>query len=260
MIRPVTLWPVYLLLSCSAVLTGCSIEPHSHNANTLVPILVELLAHDPLVDTRRTAALSLGKISDSKGIPALTASLKDKDDLVREYSAWALGQMDTELPKSASLALITSLSDSSVDVKQAAATALGNALPQAELLGLLEQILAVSDVSTRRSLIQALSELEIPASYHIFLHAMNDSDRRVRQIAISGLGELADPRALILFRKHLLNDSDEGVRTEAAFRIGKLGSQHDIPTLKQAIETDTTPNVHLWASWALKEVTSNPDS
>lgn len=255
--------PIYLLLSGSivfATLTSCSMEPRSHDANTLVPVLVELLAHDPLADTRRTAALSLGKVADSNGIPALTASLQDKDDLVREYSAWALGQIDTELPKNSALALIMALGDSSVGVKQAAAAALGNVMPQAELLNLLQQILSVSEVTTRRSVIQALSELEIPTSYQIFLDAMKDNDPRVRQLAISGLGELADLRALIIFRQYLLNDPDEGVRTEAAFRLGKLGGQDDIPVLKQAIEADPTPNVHLWASWALKEVMTSPDS
>ena len=234
-------------------------EPRAHDANTLVPVLAELLLHDPQADTRRTAALSLGKIADSNGIPALTTSLKDQDDLVREYSAWALGQMDTELPKNVALALIMALGDPSSRVKQAVAMALGNARPQAELLPLLKQVLAISEVSTRRSVVQALSELEIPSPYEVFLDAAKDDDPRVRQIAISGLGELADVRALALFRKYLLNDADEGVRTEAAFRIGILGGISDIPALKRAVETDPTPNVHLWASWALNEVISNPD-
>ncbi len=234
-------------------------EPRAHDVKTLVPVLAELLLHDPQADTRRTAALSLGKVADSNGIPALTTSLQDPDDLVREYSAWALGQMDTELPKNVALALIMALGDPSTGVKQAAATALGNALPQAEILPLLKQVLAISEVSTRRSVVQALSELEMPSSYKVLIDATKDEDPRVRQIAISGLGELADIRALTLFRKFLLNDPDEGVRTEAAFRIGILGGKNDIPALKQAVETDPTPNVHLWASWALKEATSNPD-
>ena len=235
-------------------------EPRAHDANSLVPVLVELLTQDSNPDTRRTAALSLGKVADSNGIPALTASLKDEDPLVREYSAWALGQMDTELPRSAALALITALGDPSSGVKQNAASALENVVPEEVLVNLLRQVLAVSEISTRRAVVQALSELEIPTSYQVFLDAVKDHDPRVRQIAIAGLGELADSRALIVFRKYLLNDPDEGVRTEAAFRLGKLGGKNDIPVLKKAVETDPTPNVHLWASWALKEATSSPDS
>ena len=255
--------PTYLLLSGSfllAFLTSCSMEPRSHDTNSLVPILVELLTHDPSPDMRRTAAMSLGKMADSNSIPALTASLKDEDPLVREYSAWALGQMDTELSKKVAFALILALGDSSSEVKRVAATALGNVVAEEELLSLLRQVLAVSEVSTKRAVVQALTELEIPSSYQVFLDAVKEHDPRVRQIAIAGLGELADSRSLIVFRKYLLNDPDEGVRTEAAFRLGKLGSQNDIPVLKKAMDADPTPNVHIWASWALKEVSSSPDS
>ena len=65
---------------------------------------------------------------------------------------------------------------------------------------------------------------------------------------------------LVVFRKVLLNDPDEGVRTEAAYRLGILGSKNDVPVLKKAITNDPTPNVHLWATWALKAITSSPDS
>ncbi|WP_454063576.1 HEAT repeat domain-containing protein [Candidatus Nitrospira salsa] len=234
-------------------------EPRSHDANSIVPILTDLLAHDPSPDMRRTAAMSLGKVADSNGIPALTSALNDEDPLVREYSAWALGQMETELPKHSALSLITTLGDSSTPVKQAAASALRNVVPEEALSNLLRQVLAISEVSTRRAVVQALTELEIPSSYSIFLDAVKDEDARVRQTALAGLGELADRRALIVFRTFLLNDPDEGVRTEAAFRLGILGGQNDVPVLKKAIEADPTPNVHLWASWALKEAASNPD-
>ena len=235
-------------------------EPRQHTANSLIPVLVELLREDSSPDIRRTAALSLGKIADANAIPALTTSLKDPDSLVREFSAWALGQIETELPKDSAFALIMALGDTSSNVKRAAATALANAVPEKDLVNLLRQIFAISETSTRRAVVQALSELEIPSSYQVFLVAVKDTDPRVRQIAISGLGELADTRALIIFRKVLLNDSDEGVRTEAAFRLGKLGGKNDIPALRKAIESDPTPNVHLWASWALKEITSSSDS
>ncbi len=260
MIWLLSFFPSYLLLAGSiglAILTSCSVESRSHDPNSLIPILVELLTHDPNPDMRRTAALSLGKVADANGIPALISSLRDEDRLVREYSAWALGQMDNELPQDAALALIATLGDSSKSVKEAAASALDNVVPREDFSNLLGQVLAVSEASTRRAVVQALTELEIPSSYQTFLEAVNDQDPRVRQIAIAGLGELADPRALIVFRKVLLNDPDEGVRTEAAFRIGKLGGQNDVPVLKKAIESDPTPNVHLWASWALKEVTSS---
>ena len=235
-------------------------ESQSHDSDSVVPILAELLEHDPDPDMRRTAALSLGKVADSDGIRALLSGLKDSDTRVREYSAWALGQMEEELPHETALALVMSLGDSAVPVKQAAAASLSNAIPKEELSNLLRQVLAVSEVSTRRAAVQAMGELELPSAYGTFLHAVKDPDPRVRQFAIAGLGELSDDRPLVVFRKVLLNDPDEGVRTEAAFRLGLRGTKNDVPVLKKAIKNDPTPNVHLWANWALKEISSSPDS
>ena len=76
----------------------------------------------------------------------------------------------------------------------------------------------------------------------------------IRQTAIAGLGELGDPRGLLVLRTHLLQDSNVGVRSEAAFRLGKLGGPADRPALRQARETDPTPNVHFWATWSLKQI------
>ncbi|MCA9473132.1 MAG: HEAT repeat domain-containing protein [Nitrospirales bacterium] len=239
---------------------SCSSEPTSHDSDSVVPILMELLEHDPDTDMRRTAALSLGKVADSDGIPALRSGLKDSDSLVREYSAWALGQLEEELPQDAALDLIMALGDPAVNVKQTAAASLRNAVPQKSLSNLLKQVLAVSEVSTRRAAVQAMGELELHSAYGAFLLAVEDPDPQVRQYAIAGLGELSDDRALVIFRKVLLNDPDEGVRSEAAYRLGILGNKNDVPVLKQAMTNDPTPNVHLWATWALKELTASPDT
>lgn len=45
---------------------------------------------------RRNAAVALGNLKDPRAIPALAQALKDSDPLVREHSAWALGQIGTE--------------------------------------------------------------------------------------------------------------------------------------------------------------------
>ena len=52
----------------------------------------------------------------------------------------------------------------------------------------------------------------------------------------------------------VLQDSNVGVRSEAAFRLGKLGGPADIPALRQARETDPTPDVHFWATWSLAQI------
>ena len=203
---------------------------------------------------RRTAALSLGKIAHPNSIPALITALGDDDALVREYSAWALGQIGPELTEDAAIALIMALGDEASGVKMAASLALGNVEPQKELIRLLKEVLSISEDRTRMVVIYALSQFDIPSTYPLFLAALKDSSPDVRQGAIAGLGELADRRALPYFQKHLLQDPDEGVRIEAAFRLGKVGSKADVWALRTAIQKDLSPNVHLWASWALEEI------
>ena len=232
-------------------------EAPSQDSQVVAQTLVKLLK-DPHPDVRRTAALSLGKIGDSNSIPALVTALKDDDAKVREYSAWALGQSGDMLSDDAALALVTALGDEVSEVKHAAAASLEYVAPRKEILKLLREIMAISEVKTRIAVVQALSEFDTPLAYPLFIQASKDPEAQVRQTAVAGLGELTDRRAMPLFRYLLLQDKDEGVRTEAAFRIGKLGDSKDIPSLQKAIQTDPTPNVHLWATWALQEIASTP--
>ena len=87
--RPVSLTLSLLLL---ATWVSCQAASSVNDPFTVTAHLVELL-RDPHPDVRRTAALSLGKIGHSAGVPALVKGLGDPDPVVREYSAWALGQI-----------------------------------------------------------------------------------------------------------------------------------------------------------------------
>ncbi len=118
----------------------------------------------------------------------------------------------------------------------------------------LTEAYTISTIPTQRTIIQALSHFEFPSSYALFLQALQSPDHLTRQSAIAGLGELDDPRGLPILRNSLLQDTNVGVRSEAAFRLGKLGSSADVRALRQAMETDPTPTVHFWASWALVQI------
>jgi HEAT repeat protein len=239
------------LLTISSV--GCMIDSTPGEQETVVPILGQLL-EDPNADVRRTAALSLGKIAHPNGIPPLINTLRDEDPQVREYSAWALGQMGPDLSDEAVFGLINALGDDVPAVKHAVASALGQVEPEADRVQLLKEVLAISEVETRKAVIQVLTDFDTPSAYEVILPALKDPDPRVRQSAVSGLGELADRRAVPLLRKKLLKDSDEGVRTEAAFRLGKLGDSADISSLKKAMKSDPASTVKIWAQWALEQI------
>ena len=238
---------------CLFGLIGCVNESPPESHERITERLIPLLA-DPQTDTRRTAALSLGKIGDPQSIPALVLALSDADDQVRESSAWALGTMSDSLSEQALVALVQHLTDPSDSVKQAAVLALGRTTVQEELLRVLTDAYGIATIPTQRAIIQALAHFEFPFSYSVFLQALESPDSFTRQAAIAGLGELGDRRGLPVLRTHLLQDTSVGVRSEAAFRLGKLGSSADVLALKQAMETDPTPSVHFWASWALGQI------
>ena len=118
--------------------------------------------------------------------------------------------------------------------------------------------MTISEVGTRQAVLQVLTDFDRPEAYDLFVKALKDSDPRVRQAAVAGLGELADRKARPLLRKRLRKDADEGVRTEAAFRLGKLGDNADISSLEKAVKTDSSSTVQIWAQWAIQQIEPTP--
>jgi len=215
--------------------------------------LIELL-NDPQPDTRRTAALSLGKISNPQSMAPLIAGLSDPDEEVRQASAWALGNLEDALTTEALMNLVQHIADPSESVRQAVVLALSRTAISEEVIKVLAEAYSISTHATQLTIIQALAQFEFPFAYNLFIEALKSPDPLIRQTAIVGLGELGDPRGLLVMRTHLLQDSNVGVRAEAAFRLGKLGSTADLPALRQARETDSTPTVHFWATWSLTQI------
>ncbi len=250
---------ITLVFVLMVICVGCQADSTRNDPLTLTAALVELL-QDPSPDIRRTAALSLGKIGHSAGTQALAQALSDPDPLVREYSAWALGQIGEEVNTDAALAVVSALGDESPAVKQTAAKALGNIGIRGPMIPLLIEGLKVGEVQSRRAVVDALMHLEGKSAYSALLAALDDPDPKVRQGAIAALGELGDRQALPLFRKSLLSDPNVGVRTEAAYRLGKLGDPTDLHSLQKAAKLDTTPIVHLWATWAINNITPVPET
>ena len=238
-----------LLLLGSA---GCQAEAPVGNPQTITARLVTLL-QDPSPDVRRTAALSLGKIWHSTAATGLVQALSDPDSYVREYSAWALGQIGEDVNDTAAVRLAGALGDDHPSVKQAAALALGKIGPREPVIAILMQVLAVGERSSRRAGVEAFIQLEAKGAFPALRKALTDPDPAVRQGAVAALGELGDRRALPDFRERLLFDASPGVRAEAAYRLGKLGDPGDhaeLQTLHEAAQHDTSPGVRSWAGWA----------
>ena len=244
---------VILIGAACIIAAGCIRDSPPEPPDQVSQRLITLL-DDPQADVRRTAALSLGKISDPASINGLVKSLSDPDQEVRQWSAWALGNLGDHLSQEAVVALIQSLADPSEKVKQTAALALGRTSASKETLKVLSEALHISTPSTQQAIIQGLSHFSFPFAYEIFLEASQSPDPFTRQTALAGMGELGDPRGIPVLRTLLLQDSHVGVRAEAAYRLGKRGGKGEISALQQARDTDPTPTVHFWASWALGQL------
>jgi len=246
---PLTVITACYLFTC----IGCVIETPPESSAQVTERLIPLL-QDPQPDTRRTAALSLGKISDPEGISALISALSDPDEEVRQWSAWALGNLANSLPREALVSLVQHVADPSDVVREAVVLALSQSEISEGLLQVLDEAYSISAPATQLTIIQTLAQFEFPFAFPLFIQALKSQDPLIRQYALVGLGELGDPRGLAVLRKHLLQDSNVGVRSEAAFRLGKVGGLGDRPALRQARESDPTPNVHFWATWSLTQI------
>jgi HEAT repeat protein len=242
-----------IVLICLFSLIGCVVETTPESPERISEQLIELL-QDPQPDSRRTAALSLGKIGDPQSISALISALSDPDKEVRQWSAWALGNFGDALSQEALVGLVQHIPDPSASVRQAVVLALSQTNSSEAVLQVLAEAYTISTHATQLTIIQTLAQFEFPFAYGLFIQALKSADPFIRQAAIAGLGELGDPRGLLVMRTHLLQDSNVGVRSEAAFRLGKIGGSADLPALRQARETDPTPNVHFWATWSMKQI------
>lgn len=236
---------------------GCIVDTPSSPPEHVVQQLGPLLDH-PQAEMRRTAAMSLGKIRHPSSIPFLVKGLRDPDALVRQYSAWGLGNLGETLPEEATRLLAQRLAeDEDPEVQQAAAHALAQTAPlavTADVLTPLEKALDAPDVQRRRAAIRTLGGMESPAAYNLLTKALEDPDAMVRQQALAALGELADPRALPYIRRLARHDPDPAVRAEAAFRLGKLGSHDEIPMLEHIVVTDPNASVRRWGTWAISYI------
>ncbi|MEP6887392.1 MAG: HEAT repeat domain-containing protein [Nitrospirales bacterium] len=221
----------------------------------VIPHLIALL-QDPHPALRQTAALSLGKIASAEAVSGLLLALRDADPLVRQYSAWALGNLGEHATSKATSALLPLLEDPVPAVAEAAAQAIGSIGAGPEVITRMLTILREGSLQARRSVISALGLLESPLAYEGLLCGLLDGDAHVRQGAIAALGELGERRAVPSITTRLRHDTEAGVRTEAAYRLGTLGDERSLPVLRAAAVEDPSEQVRRWAQRAIEALSS----
>lgn len=161
-----------------------------------VPALIEALRGEYFT-VRSRGALALAKIGDPKAIQFLLPLLKDKEDEVRGAACLALG--DFRDPNTFDDITNVLLDDPIIEVRQAAARALGNTQHPAAVPYLMEALhdsfwwyereYAAAD------LLLAIEKMGAIAVEPL-IEALQDKEGTVRKFAAILLGKLRDPRAV----------------------------------------------------------------
>lgn len=256
-----------------------------------IPTLIKILEKidDPNLVWRAAHALGNIRSQPDKVVPALTAVLTNKSEIVRANAAISLGDFGPEA-KSAVPALTKLLSDPELNVKLDAATALGAIGPDAasavpELASAM-QAGPVSLTLTSASALAAIGDASVPAlnkmlqddsplkllAVHVLgeigagagasipelIKLLDSTDPEVKMSAITSLGEMgpaakkAEPQLL-----EILKSAKDRTRNAAVFALSKMGSKAAIPEIKKlAAESSDDERLQLVCAWAL--VRNNP--
>jgi HEAT repeat protein/beta-lactamase regulating signal transducer with metallopeptidase domain len=187
---------------------------------------------------------------DSAVVAALIARLKDESVEVRRAAANALGQLEDAL---AVPALIGALSDDAARVRAAAADALG-AFHDPRAVNRLSALLADPDREVRKNALEALSEYESGVSANALLPLTRDPDAELRHAAAHALGKLNDRSASSALAS-LVRDPSPEVRAAAVESLAEL---HDAAQASVILPTlgDSHADVRRQALEALEELRS----
>ena len=149
------------------------------------------------------------------------------------YAAVSLFDLLGDQDLTASLEILRDrlFNDPEVDVKAAAADAMGG-LKLLEAFSDLEQVYhQTSDWLIQMSIVATLGELGHPKSFDLLKEALSSSNELIVSAAISSLGELGDSRALPLLTA-MINHSDWQVRYRLTQSIHSIGGSEAEEALK----------------------------
>lgn len=123
-----------------------------------------------------------------------------------------------------------------------------------EALAAAEKQLQAPDPKARQAAVQALKELGELGWPTILKKALRDPEARVADEAQLALGEVADPKSLVLlFGKDGLGSGDRWVRLRVAEALGRLSAT---PEAKRVIDVldDRDPEVRRTLAWSLERL------
>ncbi len=158
-------------------------------ARTVEPLISALRQENPLV--RSGAAMTLGKMTDTRAVLPLVATLEDVDANVRMAAAASLGQLEDRRGLDP---LLKALQDRVAAVRIAAADSLRFHLIKSDDTQIVAQLtgfLSDSEESVRVSMVEILTRIADLSALDPLVAALKDRSRDVRGLAALALRRLA---------------------------------------------------------------------
>jgi HEAT repeat protein len=182
------------------------------------PLIDRLQDDDPHV--RSTVVPALRRLNDRRGVASLVAALRDAHPSVRLQAAGALAGLNDP---QAVPALIDALNDADAEVRRQAAGALGQ-LDDPQAVPALIDLLHDADREVRLQAAGALARIGDTRAVEPLMDRLTAQEdyARVQIVAVIGLGDLLDPRAIPPLVR-ILEIGDATFRSAAAEALGKIG-------------------------------------
>ena len=198
-----------------------------HGAGVVALLIDQLRAED--LDTRRAAAVALGRIGDSRATLPLMAVLEDVDLAVP--AATALARIGSSDAFESLLALIGHRDSA---IRQAVIAAL-NSIGHPEMPVRMVALLDAADPIVRESAVKVAGYFGYPQCVDGVLARVADPADGVRRAAAEHLPYFDDPRAAAAIVQLLRDDRVPRVRAAAAAALARVPEAQARPALEQAL-------------------------
>jgi HEAT repeat protein len=196
---------------------------------------------------RRNAAIWLGERDAREAVPHLLKALKDPEEVVQSGAAKALSIIgDATVSQAIAEELIANTQSENPLVRQYSAYVLGQraAKGMKKIPGVVEALEAIAqdqDELVRVEAVYALYELGAPSSMPIFIEGLQDEDNRVRMHSATALGNIKTNEAAQALVAALEKETDGDVRGMIALGLGKHGSDYAVAALLATLPREREP-------------------
>jgi HEAT repeat protein len=220
---------------------------------SITPETIAQALHSENLGDRLSAVNQLRSLPADIAFELLLQAIKDNNARVR-YAA--VSQMDTlghqNREKSLEVLLERLYADPEMDVKAAAADAIG-ALQLTEAFPDLEACFRqVNDWLLQMSIIATLGELGDPRGFDLLKEALSSPEALVQGAAIGSLGELKNPESVSLFEPFLTSE-DWQIRFRVVQALGNIGGD-EARAMLQVLAQDPMSQVAETAAIALTQL------